>query len=294
MIWCGEWRGAMQLGAVLGLVIPTAWCAPQKAVAKPPLSVLEWFDLHREAATAVALPHGLREVSGLAVTADGRVFAHGDEFGVVAQVDPWTGNATKRFSLGSPAIRGDFEGIAIVGERFFLVTSNGRLYETREGANGTGMAFTVVNTGFGKTCEIEGLAWESADRVLLLGCKAVLAPGRHRTMTIFRWALDQNRPAMPDRWTLDLADVPKSTGAANVRVSSIEQDPRTGHLLAIAGPDWQLIELTKEGRVVGARGLSHHLHAQPEGMTFLGDSLLLIADEGGRGRASLTRYPRAK
>ncbi|MFN8583618.1 MAG: SdiA-regulated domain-containing protein, partial [Gemmatimonadaceae bacterium] len=267
----------------------------QKATVKPPpVALLEWFDLHRNAATRVALPQGLREVSGLAATADQRVFAHGDEFGVVAQIDPATGNATKRFSLGSPAIRGDFEGIAIVGERFFLVTSNGRLYETREGANGAGMPFTVLDTGFGKTCEIEGLAWEPADRVLLVGCKTVLASRRSRTVTIFRWALDQKRPATPDRLTLDLADVPKSTGVTNVRVSSIEHDPRTGHLLAIAGPAWQLVELTKEGRVVAARGLSRHVHLQPEGMTILGDSLLLIADEGGRGRASLTRYRRAR
>ncbi|MCH7891399.1 MAG: DinB family protein [Gemmatimonadetes bacterium] len=36
----------------------------------------------------------------------------------------------------SPLVAADFEGIAVVGERFYLVTSSGRIYESREGADG--------------------------------------------------------------------------------------------------------------------------------------------------------------
>ncbi len=267
---------------------------PATGQGRSDVSMLGRFDLSRDAARRVVLPQGLREVSGLAVSPDGRLFAHGDEFGVVAQLNPKTGAIEKHFSLGSPAIRGDFEGIAIAGERFFLITSSGRLYETREGANGIGMRYTVVDTGFGKRCEIEGLAYDPSDRVLLIGCKQPLAPGRRGQVTLFRWSLTPGALASPDRLTIDLTDVDKSTGAANTRVSSVERNPGSGHYVAVAGPEWQLVELTKEGRVVAVRALNRRLHPQPEGLTFLGDSLMLVADEGGGGRAALTLYHRAK
>ncbi|MEP7345345.1 MAG: hypothetical protein ABI877_08760, partial [Gemmatimonadaceae bacterium] len=214
--------GATVVRIAGGLVLMLAAPLRIPAQARPAVPTLDLFDFHRDAAQRVALPPGLREVSGLAVTADGRLFAHGDEAGVVAQLNPLTGAIQKHFALGSPAIRGDFEGIAIAGERFFLITSNGRLYETREGANGVGMRFTVVDTGFGKSCEIEGLAYEPSDRVLLIGCKQPLQQAPRGRMTLFRWSLDLNAAASPDRLTIDLTGVDKSTGLANTRISSLE------------------------------------------------------------------------
>jgi uncharacterized protein YjiK len=261
---------------------------------RTPPPALERFDFQKGAAEQVELPHRLREISGLAVTADGRLFAHGDEAGVVVRLNPYTGVIESQFSLGSPAIRDDFEGIAIAGERFFLITSAGRLYETREGGSGVGMPFTVVTTGFGTLCEIEGLAYDPSERVLLIGCKQTVAARHSSRMTIFRWSLDHAAPASPASVTIDLTDVSRSTGATNVRISGLELDSRSGHYIAIAGPKWQLVELTKGGKFVAARALKHRLHPQPEGITFLGDSVLLVADEGGKGRGILTRYHRLK
>jgi uncharacterized protein YjiK len=287
-----RWRGTARVIGVLPLLMaPSSRTQGQERSAT---TVLGTFDTRHTAAEQVALPRGLREISGLATTADGRLFGHGDESGVVAQINPRTGAIEKYFSLGSPAIRGDFEGIAIAGDRFFLITSTGQLYETREGANGVGTRYTVVDTGFGKSCEIEGLAYDSSDRTLLIGCKHMLKLSRPLRMTMFRWSVDRGAPAVPATITIDLTDVAGSTGASNVRISSVEREPRSGHYVVIAGPAWQLVELTKDGRVVAAKGLSRRLHRQPEGLTFLGDSLLLVVDEGGRGRALLTRYHRVR
>lgn len=287
-----RWRRAARI--IGGLPLMVASSAPSHGQGGSAPTILGSVDVRHSAGEQVALPRGLREISGLAATADGRLFGHGDEFGVVAQINPRAGGVEKFFSLGSPAIRGDFEGIAIAGERFFLITSAGQLYETREGTNGASTRYSVVDTGFGKSCEIEGLAYDSSDRVLLIGCKQLLKPPRLVRMTLFRWSLDRGAAAVPPTMTIDLTGVIGSRGASNVRISSVERDPRTGHYLVIAGPAWQLVELTKEGRVVAAKGLSRRRHRQPEGMTFLGDSLFLVADEGGSGRATLTRYHRAR
>src|SRR5262245_54963359 len=57
----------------------------------------------------IQLPQRLREISGLAVTPDGRLFAHGDERAALYEIDPERGRILKSFSLN---VRGDFEGLA--------------------------------------------------------------------------------------------------------------------------------------------------------------------------------------
>ncbi len=89
------------------------------------------------------LPRRLREVSGLAATADDRLFSHDDERGIVYELDPTDGGVLKSFALGSPVPKDDFEGITVVDDHFFMVTSDGTLYEVPEGADGE---HVLVNT----------------------------------------------------------------------------------------------------------------------------------------------------
>ena len=59
----------------------------------------------------------------------------------------------KEFQLadvGDP-VADDFEGIAVAEGRIYLVTSAGRLYECREGADGASVLFQVYATGPGAT-----------------------------------------------------------------------------------------------------------------------------------------------
>src|SRR4051812_7733773 len=54
------------------------------------------------------MPPELREISGLALTADGRVVTHDDEVAKVYFIDPRRGILLKQFTLGT-GLRGDFE-----------------------------------------------------------------------------------------------------------------------------------------------------------------------------------------
>ena len=87
------------------------------------------------------------------MTPDGRLFAHGDEKATIHEIDPATGEVGKRFFLGNHTARDDFEGIAIVGERFFLISSLGILYEFREGDDREEVAYTRFDTGVGGRCD---------------------------------------------------------------------------------------------------------------------------------------------
>src|SRR5688500_7823742 len=88
----------------------------------------------------------LTEVSGLTLTPDGRLFTHGDEAARVFEIDYRRGTVVKQFWVGEEALQADFEGITYAGNRFFMVTSKGILYEFAEGADGEDRKSTRLNS----------------------------------------------------------------------------------------------------------------------------------------------------
>ena len=118
---------------------------PESERGLPPVS-LGSYELKAETAAHWKLPGRLREISGLAMTGDGRLLAHNDERGVVFEIDYRDGSIVKAFQLADTAnpVAGDFEGIAATGEQIYLTTSSGRLYECREGADQESVLFTVI------------------------------------------------------------------------------------------------------------------------------------------------------
>jgi len=260
----------------------------------PHAAALDGFDFRRSAAAQVRLPHVLREVSDLAVTSDGRMFAVGDEQAVVFELDVQRGAIVKEFALGAPAVRADFEGIAVAEGRVFLLTSAGILYEAREGADRTAVPYATYDTGVGARCELEGLAYDPADHALLLACKASHAAVRRDVITVARWSIPGRGLLPAGRPAPSVASATRGTDARDFNPSAIAREPRSGHWVLVAGRQRLLAELAPDGAVIAVRTLDRRLHPQPEGIAFLGDTAVLISDEGGGGRATLTRYSRVR
>lgn len=234
------------------------------------------------------LPNQLREISGLAVSPDGRLFAHDDEHAIIHQIDITRGAIVKSFALGAPPIAGDFEGIAISPEgEFWLTTAEGQIHRFREGANGASVAYETFDTGLADTCEIEGLAYVSAER-LILACKRNAARNMRNTIALYEW-----RPGeRAQLWrSLPEAEITERAGVRHFRPSSLDIDPATGRLLLLSAFDAALLELSPEGELLSARALGSG-HIQAEGVAVLTDGALAVADEAGDARALLSRYPR--
>ena len=90
--------------------------------------LLDGFSLDAESMKQWRLPDRLNEISGLALTSNGRLFAVGDEVAIIYELDYDRGRIVKRFALGKPVVKGDFEGIAVVDDLIYLTTSAGRVY----------------------------------------------------------------------------------------------------------------------------------------------------------------------
>jgi uncharacterized protein YjiK len=282
---CGERPAA---GAAAGS-LPPARSTVEGAAEIAAVADLAAYDLGSAPASRAALPAELHEISGVAVTPDGRVFAHGDEEGTVYQVDAGSGRITGRFSLdGRPA--DDFEDIAIVGERFFLVTSEGRLLEFGEGTDGGSVPYRSYDTGLKTVCEIEGLAHAPAAGSLLLLCKTMRDRARREQVAIYSWSLADRKvgdaPLVVAPWSA-LASV---TGAKKFNGSALAVVPGGGSLLLVAGPQRLFAEIGPDGAPIRGGALDRDTHPQPEGLAFLPDGALLVATEGGKGAAGLARY----
>jgi uncharacterized protein YjiK len=234
------------------------------------------------------LPGRLDEISGLAFAEGGRLFAHDDERGRVHEIDPRTGEVGKRFDLGPEVVRGDFEGIAIAGDRFFLVTSVGLLYEFREGDHAATVEYRVTDTGVGRSCEVEGLDHDPFDDALLFACK-VVTPDRG-DIVVHRFALDPARDPLPSL-RIPRAGLVQHELEPEFEPSAIVVHPSGAYLL-LAGRQQALIEVDRAGNVVAAVALSGDRHRQPEGLEIGLDLTLHIADERNRQRARWTTYAR--
>lgn len=273
---------AMAALAVAGVLVPAVDAGAQSAD-----TVLGGFDFE-ERSTRFELPGRLDEVSGLATTPDGRLFAHDDERAVIHEIDPAEERVTKSFALIGRSVRADFEGIAVVGERFFLVTSRGILYELREMPDEGRSPYRVTDTGLGSRCEIEGFDYDPESEALLFACKASV-PERG-VLVVHRIALD------PDRGALDpiLVDRRSLSGHGvdpDFAPSALLVDPE-GTILLLSATAHALVEVDRAGVVLDGVTLSPDRHRQPEGLALGSDGTLYIADEADGRDARLTGYAR--
>jgi uncharacterized protein YjiK len=253
--------------------------------------VISGYTLDPGGAVQWELPQRLREISGLATAPGDRIFAHDDERAVIYEIDPRAGRLIKAFALGDRTAQDDFEGIAVVDDRLFLVSSNGRLYESSEGEDGERVLFNTYGTGAGRGCEVEGLAFEPVDRTLLLLCKAPRDAALEGFVAIYRWSVDDRAMAGDSLLRIPDAALGESLPDDQFRPSGIERHPHTGNYFIVAAQQEAIAEISPTGDVLGVVTFAPGVHRQAEGLTFTEDGSLFIADEGAGRGARLTRYP---
>jgi uncharacterized protein YjiK len=235
------------------------------------------------------LPEGLAEISGLALTPDGRLFAHDDEQGRISEIDYRSGVVVKQFIIGKQALHADFEGITVVGNRLYLLASDGTLYEFPEGARDARVAHTVHDTHLGKECEFEGLAYDAGINALLLSCKRVGTKRLEDMLVIYRWRLKAGDGGQLSTLTVPLALAIGGNGWKTLHPSDITVDPTSGNYVLVAAQEQALVEITPDGAVVASRPLPEGLQ-HTEGVAITRDSLLILSDEAGNRPATISLY----
>jgi uncharacterized protein YjiK len=248
------------------------------------------YDLESDPVFRWKLPDVLAEISGLAMTTDGRLLTHNDEVGLVFDVDFEAGAILKKFRLSDvdQTVADDFEGIAVAEGRVYLTTSAGRIYEFREGDDGDRVLYDTYGTGIGRSHEIEGLAYDPRQRALVLVSKNPRTKDGEGQVVVYRWSIDTKR--LGDQLTITVADFARHLDGDEFQPSGIEVHPASGNYYLVAARQSAIAEITPDGEVLAARHFAKKQHRQTEGITFLKDSTLAVSDEGAGKRARLTLY----
>jgi uncharacterized protein YjiK len=252
----------------------------------PGPGALALYDLSR--GHILHLPGALEEVSGLTVGPDDRLFAHDDELARIHEVDRERGGTVGRFDAGR-RLAGDWEGVAWAGDRLFLVDSDGLLLEFPVGRPGTRVRTRRHPTGAGRLCEIEGLAWDPEERRLLLGCKS----SRVREWDDELVLLGVSGETLALEPSLDVRVPRELLRAAGVDPgldpSAVVVHPATSTLLVAAGRQGEIVELGRDGGVLGRLAVPPRLLPQLEGMAVDSAGILYLASEGAGGAPRLLR-----
>lgn len=254
-----------------------------------------WFEGPRD---RDRLPASLTEASGLARDDRGGLWVHDDERGVIARLEEGSGDIVERRVLGPEPVVGDFEGLAWDGRRFHLVTSTGTLVSFEPGDDESVHRWSMRRTGADRVCEVEGLATAPGRQGLVLACKTVYDDRWRGHLVVLDVALpddddDLDRPPLPVHARLVVP--PSALEAAgldpDLSPSGLTRSPDGKGWLVVAARQGVLIHLSDEGAVVDHAELPSG-HPQAEGIALEGSHVLTLVDEGGDGRARITRYTR--
>ncbi|MDX1529907.1 MAG: hypothetical protein R3362_00135 [Rhodothermales bacterium] len=249
------------------------------------------------------LPNRLQEISGLTALDGATLGAVQDEDGDLFVLSAATGEVLRRHDFGGD---GDYEGVERVGEAVWVLRSDGRLYEATAWAEekaGAGRHRAALHV----SCDAEGFGYDEAGQRLLIACKegAGRGYGGHRAIYAFglRERSLQRRPA----YLIPLDSVAVRMGqsgfdaqlrrlarpvadVSGFKPSALAVHPRTGRLWVLSSVQKAVVVLDRNGGIFAAWPLPERLNPQPEGLAFLPDGTLFIANEGSGRRGTLLRF----
>jgi uncharacterized protein YjiK len=259
----------------------------------PPQTEESWlsrYNFNSAAQQKYFLDNELREISGLALSVDGRLFVHNDEKGVVYELDKENGRIIKKFRIGKETVRGDFEGLAITTRAFYIITSSGKIIEFTEQKNNGYSDYRIFDTGLNSDFDVEGLCYDSETYSLLIACKGIAGKNLKVKKAIYSFSLTEKKLLKQPRFLISLDDLKKKYWVKIFSPSGIEIHPSVKTIFVLSSKSKSVLELSRDGNVLDFRKLNSDFHPQPEGITFLNDRTMVISDEGGDDKAILTFY----
>jgi uncharacterized protein YjiK len=250
------------------------------------------------------LPNKLSEISGLTTTNDHRIFANNDEKSIIYQLDYNSGKIIKSFTVGKKTLKEDFEGIAFTNGLFYLVTSNGDLYEFTEGNDKDEVKYKKFKTFLDSDNDVEGLCFDPNTNSLLLVCKGNPGKKYKGNRAVYEFSLDKKKLEKKPRFLLPLTKIMENVKSDfNSKLgefflikddtfapSGIEYNSKSGTYFILSFKGRMIVEISKTGDIIKMYFLDSKNHRQPEGITFSTDNKLIISDESAGKKAMLTVY----
>jgi len=256
----------------------------------------------------LVLPPELLEVSAITALDERTLACVQDEVGALFLVD-LLGQRPPRVAVFGEA--GDYEGLARVGDDYWVLRSDGLLLRLRSRDGGLDVASSHrLQTEHENW---EGLCFDRDRGVLLILPKDRVGKGKEERGERSVFAVDPSTGTMQPEPVLQLNvtslieqaevsgfDLPtKTTAKGKLRPplkllgSEILTVPGTDELLLLSAVDRALVRVDRAGRLLGLRLFDEDELSKPEGMAWLPDGRLLVASEstGGLGLVRVVTPP---
>jgi len=251
------------------------------------------------------LPEKLTEISGLSY-ANGHLFCVQDEKGNFYKFNLQTEEITK-YHFGKD---GDYEGIEIVGDRAYILQSDGDIYESRLFKDGGENLVKKHETPLHQSNDTEGIGYNPYRKEFLISCKnkPTLDKQKYKgKRAIYTFDLESKILYKEPSFLLDLGHFRKARYTYRTNANKIE--PLTKHAeeevfmpSAVAmhpfNCDWYILSSVGKGLVIVNEeshfqrwiSLSPDLFKQPEGICFDEDGNLYISNEGRNGKGNILKF----
>lgn len=220
------------------------------------------------------LPRQLDEISGIAMSNNETIFCINDEEGIIYEYNLGNKTIENQSTFGK---NNDYEDVAVVGDRLFVLQSNGTLFSINSKKE-----VTIHYTFLTQKQDTEGLCYDKKKHQLLIACKNKVA----KKITIYGFDLKTNQLQKQPIITF----FAKELRNKNFAPSGIAIHPLTETIFIISSVGKSMVEVDSEGKILNEYSLNNKHFSQPEGILFSENGDLYISNEGKNNKATILKF----
>ena len=253
------------------------------------------------------LPKSLKEISGLSLLDNDHLGAVQDEKGRIFKISIDKGKLVDEIKFGKD---GDYEGIERVGDDLYVLRSDGDIYRIKDfdpDDPDKNPDVKKYETFLDQKHDTEGLGFDPQHNRLLVVCKEAPGAGLKNSRTVYAFDLSEHEMIKEPVLVIDLKQIENLTpehplnrairnlasplrDMSGFKPAALAVHPITGQIFIVSSVRKMLLAYNKSGTLENLWVLSEDRFRQPEGLAFLPNGDLFIANEGGNGRGTLMRF----
>lgn len=244
------------------------------------------------------LPYVLEEISGLAYTTNNTLLAVDDESGKLFEFDP----KEKKIVHSIEFHKGDdFEGVELVGDRIYVLRSDGDLfrfnYSTKKNSDAV-----KIETDLHKKNDTEGLGYDPSKNTLLIACKedGEINDEKVKGRAFYAFDLQENKldnqpifvigPKQLKKFWESNRDFEYDEDRIKFKPSAIAYHPINKHYYILSSVGKMLLVVSPEGTIKATQPISPRVLGQPEGICFAPNGDMYISSEGEGDRGFILKF----
>lgn len=244
------------------------------------LAISLYFKLLQKQNQQWIMPKELNEISGICFTDKNKLACVQDEKGVIYIYDLESSSIEKKIRFAG---KGDYEGIAIVGNTAFVITGDGILYEIADYL--TSPVVTSFPINIHKNEESEAICYDKLNDRLLIALKD--SKKNKVDPELFEFDLNKKEfhynPALKiDQKNMFFKKMKFENLKKHWQPADIAMNPSNNKILVVDAINHNLLEISTNGKLERSTSLPTEVFPHPEGIAVRNDGSIFICNDGNK------------